>query len=106
MRLHSPSQLRVDPADLEPIEVQFPELMAPLARAIHNGKCPACGAAVHGVLDAIATGGTQVQITCFGDPPHVFIFEFDPRAFGRPAHPDGPAQDGRRLAPSQDARRA
>lgn len=75
MRLHSPSQLRVDPADIEPIEVQFPELMAPLARAIHNGKCPACGAAVHGVLDANTTGGTQVQITCFGDPPHVFIFD-------------------------------
>ena len=75
MRLHSPSQVRVDPAELEPIEVQFPELMAPLARAIHNGKCPACGASVHGVLDASPSGGTQVQITCFGDPPHVFIFD-------------------------------
>ena len=75
MRLLSPSQVRVDPADLEPIEVQFPELMAPLARAVHNGKCPACGASVHGVLDANSSGGTQVQITCFGDPPHVFIFD-------------------------------
>jgi hypothetical protein len=75
MRLHSPSQLRVDPAHLEPVEAQFPELMAPLARAVHNGKCPACGASVHGVLDASPDGGSQVQLTCFGDPSHVFIFD-------------------------------
>jgi hypothetical protein len=75
MRLRSPSQLRVDPAEIEPIEVRFPELMAPLARAVHNGKCPACGSSVHGVLDANPEGGTQVQITCFGDPAHVFIFD-------------------------------
>jgi hypothetical protein len=75
MRLHSPSQLRVDPADLQPVEAQFPELMAPLARAINNGKCPACGASVHGVLDGGTPAGSQVQITCFGDPPHVFIFD-------------------------------
>ena len=75
MRLHSPSQVRVDPSEVEPLEVQFPELMAPLARAIQNGKCAACGASVHGVLDAGSEGGAQVQITCFGDPPHVFIFD-------------------------------
>lgn len=57
------------------MEVQFPELMAPLARAVNNGKCPACGASVHGVLDAGPSGGTQVQITCFGTPAHVFIFD-------------------------------
>ncbi|HEY8741021.1 MAG TPA: hypothetical protein VIN56_10555 [Candidatus Dormibacteraeota bacterium] len=70
MRLHSPSQLRIDPGDLGPVEATFPELLAPLARGIHNGKCPACGASVYGVLD-----GTRVQINCFGDPPHVFFFE-------------------------------
>jgi hypothetical protein len=75
MRLPSPSQLRVDPSTLDPIEAQFPELMAPLARAINNGKCAACGAPVTGVLDASPAGGTQVQITCFGDPAHVFIFD-------------------------------
>ncbi|MEA2682570.1 MAG: hypothetical protein QOK05_898 [Chloroflexota bacterium] len=75
MRLHSPSEVRVDPAELEPVEAQFPELMAPLARAVNNGKCPACGASVHGVLDAGLAGRTQVQITCFGDPAHVFIFD-------------------------------
>ncbi|MDQ6747870.1 MAG: hypothetical protein M3010_07190 [Candidatus Dormibacteraeota bacterium] len=75
MRLRSPSQLRVDPAQLDPVKAQFPELMAPLARAINHGKCAACGASVTGVLDTGPGGGPQVQITCFGDPAHVFIFD-------------------------------
>ena len=76
MRLHSPSEVRVDAAELLPVEAQFPELMAPLARALHNGKCPACGASVHGVLlDADPDGAGEVQITCFGEPAHVFIFK-------------------------------
>jgi hypothetical protein len=74
MRLRSPSQVRVDPAELEPLTAPFPELAAPLARAIYNAKCPACNAAMTGVLDN-AGEGSQVQITCFGDPAHVFIFD-------------------------------
>ncbi|MFN2465602.1 MAG: hypothetical protein ABR598_04980 [Candidatus Dormibacteria bacterium] len=75
MRVRTPSQVRVDPAELEPVQARFPELLAPLARAIHNGKCPACGAPVTGVLDTGPGDGQQVQITCFGDPAHVFIFD-------------------------------
>jgi hypothetical protein len=74
MHLRSPSQVRVSPDEVEPIKVAFPELLAPLARALHHGKCPACQAAVYGVED-IFDGRTQVQITCFGDPAHVFFFD-------------------------------
>lgn len=73
--LHSPAQVRVDEAALEPIRVLNPELLAPLARAVHHGKCPACGADVHGVKDITPDGSPRVQITCFGDPPHAFFFE-------------------------------
>ena len=73
--LRSPAQVRVDPSSLAPIKVLNPELLAPLARAIHNGKCPACQAPVHGVLDAAEDGSPQVQIACFGDPAHVFFFD-------------------------------
>jgi hypothetical protein len=73
--LRSPTQVRVDPASLAPIKVLSPELLAPLARAIHNGKCPACQAPVHGVLDTSESGAPLVQIACFGDPAHVFFFD-------------------------------
>jgi hypothetical protein len=73
--LHSPAQVRVDPAGLASIRVANPELLAPLARAVHNGKCPACQAPVHGFLDSSEEGSPQVQITCFGDPAHVFYFD-------------------------------
>jgi hypothetical protein len=75
MRLRSPSQVRVDPSTLEPLQVYSPELAAPLARAILNAKCPACLAPMTGVLDSTPDGGSQVQVTCFGDPAHVFIFD-------------------------------
>jgi hypothetical protein len=73
--LRSPAQVRVDPLSLAPIQVPNPELLAPLARAIHNGKCPACQAPVHGVLDVPEDGSPQVQIACLGDPTHVFFFD-------------------------------
>jgi hypothetical protein len=73
--LRSPSQIRIAEADVEPQEVYSPELLAPLARAIHNGKCPACQAPVHGVLDIAEDGRQRVQISCFGDPQHVFFFD-------------------------------
>ena len=73
--LRSPSQVRVDETGLEPIRVFNPELLAPLARAVHHGKCPACGADVHGVKDITEGGSPRVQITCFGDPAHAFFFE-------------------------------
>src|SRR5579859_8142720 len=41
--LRSPAEVRLDPKSLAPIEVHNPELLAPFARAVHNGKCPACG---------------------------------------------------------------
>lgn len=75
MRLRSPSQVRVDPTELDPVTAPFPELAAPLARAIYNAKCPACTAPMTGVLDTTEDGGSQVQVTCFGDPAHVFIFD-------------------------------
>jgi hypothetical protein len=58
-----------------PLEVRNPELLAPLARAIHNGRCPACGAGVHGVEDSALDGSPRVQITCFGEPAHAFFFD-------------------------------
>jgi hypothetical protein len=73
--LRSPAQVRVDPTSLSPIKVLNPELLAPLARAIHNGKCPACLAPVHGFLDSADDGAPQVQIVCFGDPAHAFFFD-------------------------------
>ena len=73
--LRSPSQVRVSESDLKPIEVYSPELLAPLARAVHNGRCPACQAPVHGVEDVDGDGRARVQISCFGDPTHVFFFE-------------------------------
>ena len=89
MRLPSPSELRLQPEDLEPVTAPFPELAAPLARAIHNAKCPACAAPMTGFLDSPPGGGSQVQVTCFGDPAHAFIFDASsghvadaPRAMG------------------------
>jgi len=73
--LRTPAQVRVDPSSLARIQVHNPELLAPLARAIHNGKCPACQAPVHGFVDASPDGSPQVQIACFGDPAHVFFFD-------------------------------
>jgi hypothetical protein len=73
--LRSAAQVRVDPANLAPIEVRNPELLAPLARAVHNAKCPACQAPLHGVLDTNENGSPQVQIVCFGDPAHAFFFD-------------------------------
>jgi hypothetical protein len=73
--LRSPTQARIDPASLVPIRVDSPELLAPLARGIHNGKCPACQAPVYGFLDSSAEGSQHVQITCFGDPAHAFFFD-------------------------------
>jgi hypothetical protein len=88
--LRSPAQVRVAEADLDPVEVHSPELLAPLARAIHNGKCPVCEAPVHGVEDIVEEGRPRVQISCFGDPAHVFFFEAhtghianQPSRFGR-----------------------
>jgi hypothetical protein len=73
--LRSPVQVRVDEDGLRPIKVFSPELLAPLARAVHHGKCPACGADVHGIKDMKPDGSPRVQITCFGDPAHAFFFE-------------------------------
>ena len=73
--LRSASEVRLDPASLAPLEIRNPELLAPLARAVYNGKCPACGAAVHGVLDQDQDGHPVVQVTCFGDPAHAFFFD-------------------------------
>ena len=73
--LRSPAQVRVDEGHLTSIRPFNPELLAPLARAVHHGKCPACGADVYGVKDIKPDGSPRVQITCFGDPPHVFFFE-------------------------------
>jgi hypothetical protein len=73
--LRSPAQVRVDPASLSPIEVRNPELLAPFARAVHNGKCPSCQAPVYGVLDIPENGSPQVQVVCFGDPAHAFFFD-------------------------------
>jgi len=71
------------------VEAQFPELLAPLARAIHHGKCPACGSPVHGVSDRGPDGRARVQISCFGQATHVFFFDSEtgrvgdqPTAFG------------------------
>lgn len=73
--LRSPAEVRVDDDSLVPLEVRNPELLAPLARAIHNGKCPACGAGVHGVEDRAPDGSLRVQITCFGLPAHAYFFD-------------------------------
>lgn len=73
--LRSPAEVRVDDERLAPLEVRNPELLAPLARAIHNGKCPACGAGVHGVEDRAQDGSPRVQITCFGEPAHAYFFD-------------------------------
>jgi hypothetical protein len=73
--LRSPAQVRVDADGLAPVPVLNPELLAPLARAVHHGRCPACGADVHGVKDIQPDGSPRVQITCFGDPAHAFFFE-------------------------------
>jgi hypothetical protein len=73
--LRSPAEVRVDDRQLAPLQVRNPELLAPLARAIHNGKCPACGAGVHGVVDSPRDGSPRVQITCFGDPAHAYFFD-------------------------------
>ena len=72
--LRSPSEMRVRSESLGPILVNNPELLAPLARAIHNGKCPACGAGVFALEDTDPRGSPRVQITCFGDPPHAYFF--------------------------------
>lgn len=73
--LRAPAEARLDAAALDPIEVLNPELLAPLARSIHNGKCPACQAPVHGVLDQGPDGAARVQITCFGPKTHAFFFD-------------------------------
>lgn len=75
MRVQDPSQLRVDPGDLEPASAHSPELMAPLARALNNGKCAVCGATVQGFADTADDGAARVQISCWGDPQHVYIFD-------------------------------
>ena len=76
MRIEDPAQLRVDPADLAPATAPSPELMAPLARALNNGKCAVCGARVRGFADpSLELPAGQVQIFCWGDPQHVFIFD-------------------------------
>jgi hypothetical protein len=70
-----PDKARIDPSTLQSIDVRNPELLAPLARALHNGKCPACQAPVHGFLDTTVGGSPQVQIVCLGDPAHAFVFD-------------------------------
>ena len=75
MRLRSPSQLRVSRDDVARADLTTPELLAPLARAIHHSHCPACGADVIGFKDTDPDGAGHVQLTCFGDPAHVFFFE-------------------------------
>jgi hypothetical protein len=73
LRLRSPAQLRIDAATLTPAKAANPELLAPFARAVHNALCPVCQARVVGVEDA-GPDGPRVQVTCFGDPAHVFFF--------------------------------
>jgi hypothetical protein len=73
--LRSPAEVRLDPNSLAPLEARNPELLAPLARGVYNGKCPSCGAAVYGVLDEAADGHPVVQIVCFGNPAHAFFFD-------------------------------
>ena len=75
MRVRSPSQLRVPESELEPISLRAAELLAPLARSLHNGKCPTCGALVWGHPDTGPDGSTTVEISCFGDPSHVYLFD-------------------------------
>ena len=70
MRLRSPAQLRVAEEDLLPVAAPNPELLAPLARAIHHAHCQVCGAPVCAVED----GDGVVQITCFGERQHAFFF--------------------------------
>jgi hypothetical protein len=57
--------------ELRPVFVANPELLAPLARAVHHAHCPACQAAVV----AVGGDGTQVQVTCLGEPAHAFLFD-------------------------------
>ena len=75
MRARSGDEARVSPENMLPAVAPHPELLAPLARAIHNSHCPVCGANVIGFDDSTSDGGTRVQITCFGDPAHAFFFD-------------------------------
>jgi hypothetical protein len=76
MRIDDHAQLRVEAAELEPATAKSPELMAPLARALNNGKCAVCGARVWGVADpSLEIPEGRVQIACWGEPRHVFIFD-------------------------------
>ncbi|MHB8507288.1 MAG: hypothetical protein ACYDGR_01395 [Candidatus Dormibacteria bacterium] len=75
MRIRSADEVRVPAEILEPVSSPHPELLAPLARAIHNSHCPACGANVIGFDDVDESGATRVQITCFGVPGHAFFFD-------------------------------
>ncbi len=96
VRLRTPAQLRVREDQLEPAEAQFPELLSPLARAVHHSKCPVCLSNMHGFEDLGDDGKTVVQLSCFGDPPHVFLFgsgdghiDSQPSAFGQLRSADG-----------------
>jgi hypothetical protein len=72
-RVRTPAQLRV-PDALRPVKAASPEILAPFARAVHNAKCPVCGAMCLGVEDIIE-GRPRIQVTCFGDPSHAFFFD-------------------------------